>query len=64
MIEKRSFMLGFIIGKLSMEPNMPGSWWESTLISHCKKMNMTIPTNGENKELADFLEYVSTVTSK
>lgn len=63
MIEKRSFMLGFMIGKLAND-NLPGPWWESSLRVFCKTTNMTVPNNGEMKELADFLEYVNSVASK
>lgn len=55
-LEKRSFMIGFIIGKITAE-EMPFPLWARNITKFCETFSMTVPTKVEMDELNKFLEY-------
>lgn len=58
MIDKRAFMLGFIIAHC-VEKDIPEGMFSSSLAKYCKRYDMTPPTPVELAELALFMKYVA-----
>lgn len=58
MLEKRAFLLGFMLGKLAAE-NVPYEFWHSNLYTFCAKLNMTKPTREEMIEVGKFMVFIS-----
>ena len=63
MIEKRSFMYGFILGILA-GAEVPKEQWKARVNKHAKEFNMSVLEPKERKEIADFLEYVATMPKR
>jgi hypothetical protein len=59
MIEKRSYMFGFMIAHL-VEHDVKESEFNLNILRYCKRYGMTPPSPEELTELARFMEFIAT----
>jgi hypothetical protein len=57
-LDKRAFLLGFILGKLSAEDTPYGKWHTDIFIL-CSKFGMSPPERPEMKELGEYMTFVN-----